>query len=979
MRTFEFREGTADKFWSISASGRSHTVRFGRRGTIGQEQTKEFSSEEAARKSYEKLIAEKVKKGYQETNGVARAPVAAPKVKQNATEAPSTQPVTAPTPYAGLHLAPEDWLFATWRPRAVRQRPPAPPFTLEDGMARFARMCSKSSYRHDWSIARLPVSMSKEEARFWLHAVRMLWSTKRAMVHYGMGAADPILAAALKADLADTPRLDALLEELTDRAAQNLPSASPVLLLPMAFLYSWEEVAAFVRDLPPPNISRHQWQFFHAEDDIFRTHMLAYLTEDELTLLGNAVRQSLDFSDPSLGTTSEFRTQLAPLVGLHDELLAYVGKHKVRFEWVLGLGSAQLVKDVVKANHVPIVQPRSIRGWLAHTELEELSTVTESLIPLGKSWGVASVQAFSQLVSAPVAAREFLRLVEDGKFTIEAQAWFDAHPREGIEGLAAAVKGNGRQAATARSIIQRLKRNLGEAVENAAIAVAPAARLPEGLAEAFRSARRQKVKPPKWVAAVELPPIILEDGRLANEDAEFVIALLASVPAFPPHPLLLALRCYATPQSLDAFAEELFNSWKRAGMNGKEKWALLAMGALGSERCALALAPYVREWPGEGKHQAAVWGLECFRLIGTDTALMQINQLAQKAKFQALKKKAQETMEAVAEDRGLSRGELEDRIVPDCGLDERGSRVFDFGPRQFQLRLGENLKPIVIDATGNRRDDLPKPSSKDDAAKSEAAVAEWKLLKKQISEVVKVQVARLEQALVTQRRWAPADFETLLVRHPIVGQLMRPLVWAVFDSANRIVGSFRITEEMAYADSSDNPFEVPQPGSIGLAHPAHLDEANKAAWGEVLADYELIQPFPQLARVMHRLTAAELRSRSITRNTDITMKPIVFAGICKRLGYMNGEVGDGGSYSSNAKWFETAGLTAIIQHSGLSIGYYETEPVHIEEVYFVRERFGRGDWFNEQREKVPLREVDEVVVSEILNDIAVLVSRGGEQ
>jgi hypothetical protein len=88
--------------------------------------------------------------------------------------------------------------------------------------------------------------------------------------------------------------------ELSDRAAHNLPSASPVILLPMLFLYSWEEVAAFVRQLPPPNSSRHTWQFLHADADIFRTHMLAYLTEHELMLLRNSVRQSMDFSDPSL-------------------------------------------------------------------------------------------------------------------------------------------------------------------------------------------------------------------------------------------------------------------------------------------------------------------------------------------------------------------------------------------------------------------------------------------------------------------------------------------------------------------------------------------------------------------------------------------------------------------------------------------------------------------------------------------------------
>jgi hypothetical protein len=52
------------------------------------------------------------------------------------------------------------------------------------------------------------------------------------------------------------------------------------------------------------------------------------------------------------------------------------------------------------------------------------------------------------------------------------------------------------------------------------------------------------------VAVAELPSILLEDGRLAGDDAGFVLALLATVPLSPPH------RCYATPESLDAFAPE---------------------------------------------------------------------------------------------------------------------------------------------------------------------------------------------------------------------------------------------------------------------------------------------------------------------------------------------------------------------------------------------------------------------------------------
>jgi predicted DNA-binding WGR domain protein len=65
-RRFEFVGGSSQKFWEISISGNLFTVRFGRMGTAGQSQTKNFADEAKAKREAESLIAEKVKKGYVE-------------------------------------------------------------------------------------------------------------------------------------------------------------------------------------------------------------------------------------------------------------------------------------------------------------------------------------------------------------------------------------------------------------------------------------------------------------------------------------------------------------------------------------------------------------------------------------------------------------------------------------------------------------------------------------------------------------------------------------------------------------------------------------------------------------------------------------------------------------------------------------------------------------------------------------------------
>lgn len=66
FRRFEFSEDGSNKFWEIKLDGSAHTVRYGKIGTSGQEKTKDFGDDAAAKKDYDKLIAEKTKKGYVE-------------------------------------------------------------------------------------------------------------------------------------------------------------------------------------------------------------------------------------------------------------------------------------------------------------------------------------------------------------------------------------------------------------------------------------------------------------------------------------------------------------------------------------------------------------------------------------------------------------------------------------------------------------------------------------------------------------------------------------------------------------------------------------------------------------------------------------------------------------------------------------------------------------------------------------------------
>ena len=154
-RTFTFQQGTSDKFWTIEVSGTEHTVHYGRIGTAGQVKTKAFADEAKATASAEKLIAEKLAKGYVE-EGTATPPPAARACRRP----PAPRLPRRRAPAAPLRPPPPPSLRPPCRPRLAPHRRrrsaptsgPAPPG---------ARSPSRPASRSEFDRARAAAAMRK--------------------------------------------------------------------------------------------------------------------------------------------------------------------------------------------------------------------------------------------------------------------------------------------------------------------------------------------------------------------------------------------------------------------------------------------------------------------------------------------------------------------------------------------------------------------------------------------------------------------------------------------------------------------------------------------------------------------------------------------------------------------------------------------------------------------------------------------------
>lgn len=484
--------------------------------------------------------------------------------------------------------------------------------------------------------------------------------------------------------------------------------------------------------------------------------------------------------------------------------------------------------------------------------------------------------------------------------------------------------------------------------------------------------------PAFWTPRAWHRPLLAGSGKALPDS---VLNHLGCMLAFPSNEELYAgvgeLREACTRESLADFAWDLFNAWLAAGTPSKEAWAMQALGWFGGDDTARKLTPLIRVWPGEGAHARAVAGLDVLTAIGSDVALMLLNGIAQKVKFKGLQDKAREKIDAIAEARGLSTEELEDRLAPDLDLDEAGTLLLDFGERQFRVGFDEALKPYVRDSDGARLADLPKPKKTDDAALAAAAVERFKLLKKDARTIASQQVIRLEVAMCTRRRWSGEVFRQFLATHPLLRHLVQRLVWGVYAMASaedtqggRLLSCFRVTEDGSYGDADDAAVELAQDEMlrIGLPHALELPADIAAAFGQLFADYELMQPFAQLGRDSYALSDEERTQTVLTRWKDKVVPTGRVLGLVNK-GWRRGQAQDGGGIWYFIKPLQGEVVIELTLDPGIIVGLVDEYP----EQKLVDIQVGKTSAWGDMQNPQPLSSLDAIAASELIRDMQALV------
>jgi len=226
---------------------------------------------------------------------------------------------------------------------------------------------------------------------------------------------------------------------------------------------------------------------------------------------------------------------------------------------------------------------------------------------------------------------------------------------------------------------------------------------------------------------------------------------------------------------------------------------------------------------------------------------------------------------------------------------------------------------------------------------------------------------RLERALSTGRDWVLADWRHWLLEHRLMRHIVPTLVWGQRSSGRpgRLTRTFRVDGQGALVDAEHAPVHLEARQRVCLVHPSELRAPEAAAWGECVAELELIPPFAQLSRGR----ALDPREASEETVQLLSGPPIdAMRAKLRRRGWIAGEPDRAMRVRYFTKSFVRHDVYGVVVITpGLGRG---TSPQRTRAAFFL-ERLPGGLSFDREP-KLPLTEVPAIALSEVLYDIDAL-------
>ena len=317
-----------------------------------------------------------------------------------------------------------------------------------------------------------------------------------------------------------------------------------------------------------------------------------------------------------------------------------------------------------------------------------------------------------------------------------------------------------------------------------------------------------------------------------------------------------------------------------------------------------------------------------------------------------------------------------------AGFDKDLCREFDYGERKFKVYITPSLELECFNGDKKIKT-LPKPGVNDDEAKANAALADFKEMKKQLKNVITAQRARLEYVLMCDRKWTAEKWNELFVGNAVMHCFAIGLIWGVYENG-ALKTTFRYMDDGSFTTSDGEEFALPEGAQIGLIHPIELTKEQIAEWSEQLEDFEITQPFEQLKRQVFLPTAEELDANTVTRFDGVELNSLTLVNKMTKLGWYKGYAEDAGffyyfyrdDFSKRTREPDGTvmadGFGVLLTFSGASVVVYdyEGEEVTTEKLIFCKAGSNIGYYDKDQKGWLRISDVSDRYFSEIVMQLS---------
>jgi hypothetical protein len=193
------------------------------------------------------------------------------------------------------------------------------------------------------------------------------------------------------------------------------------------------------------------------------------------------------------------------------------------------------------------------------------------------------------------------------------------------------------------------------------------------------------------------------------------------------------------------------------------------------------------------------------------------------------------------------------------------------------------------------------------------------------------------------------------------------------DQESRVAGyggalqaCFRVAEDGQYTTAGDDAFVFPEGEQfkIGLPHALELPAEQAAAFGLLLADYELLQPFAQLGRDTYTLSDQERSADKLLRWQGLKVATGKVLGLAN-VGWRRGPAQDAGCIFTFDKAADAGRTLELTLDPGIIVGMVDEYPEQV----LGEISLGSGVGWCRGSEVAAFATLDAIAASELIRDM----------